>query len=86
MHLLIRRAFPVSFEWRRLGQLVVVIGGMAVAGELLLPTSGFGGFLARAAVFLAIPLVLWLTGFMHRAELDQGAAALRRVRARMGAA
>ena len=86
MHLLIRRAFPVSFEWRRLTQLVVVIGGMAVAGELLLPTSGFGGFLARAAVFLAIPLVLWLTGFMHRAELDQGVAALRRVRARMGAA
>ncbi len=86
MYLLIRRAFPVSFEWRRLAQLVVVTGGMAVGGELLLPTSGFAGFLARAAVFLAIPLVLWLTGFMHRAELDQGVAALRRVRARMGAA
>ncbi len=86
MHLLIRRAFPVRFEWRRLAQIVVVMGGMAVAGDLLLPTSGFAGFAARAAVFAAIPLVLWFTGFMHRAELDQGVAALRRVRARMGAA
>ncbi len=37
MHLLVRRAFPVTFEWRRLGQLVLVLGGLAVAGELLLP-------------------------------------------------
>jgi O-antigen/teichoic acid export membrane protein len=86
MHLLIRRAFPVSFEWRRLVQLAVVIGGLAVAGDLLLPTSGFGGFATRAVVFLAIPAVLWLTGFVHRAELDQGLALLRSARARMGAA
>ena len=86
MHLLIRRAFPVSFEWRRLAQLVVVMGGLSAAGDLLLPTSGFGGFVTRALVFIAIPVVLWLTGFMHRAELDQGLAALRGVRARMGAA
>jgi O-antigen/teichoic acid export membrane protein len=83
MHLLVRRAFPVTFEWRRLTQLVVVFGGLAVAGDLLLPTSGFGGFIARAAVFVAMPLVLWLTGFMHRAELDQGLAALRQLRARL---
>ncbi len=49
MHLLIRRAFAASFEWRRLAQLVVVIGGLAVAGDLLLPTHGFVGFLTRAA-------------------------------------
>lgn len=86
MHLLIRRAFPVSFEWRRLAQLTVVMGGLAVAGDLLLPTSGLGGFATRALVFLAIGPVLWLTGFVHRAELDQGLALLRSVRARMGAA
>ena len=40
MHLLTRRAFPVAFEWLRLAQLVVVMGGLAAAGELLLPTSG----------------------------------------------
>ena len=84
MHLLVRRAFPVTFEWRRLVQLVLVLGGLAVAGDLLLPTSGFGGFAARAAVLLAMPAVLWATGFMHRAELDQGLAAMRRLRARMG--
>jgi O-antigen/teichoic acid export membrane protein len=86
MHLLIRRAFPVSFEWRRLAQLTVVMGGLAVAGDLLLPTSGLDGFATRALVFLAIGPVLWLTGFVHRAELDQGLAMLRGVRARMGAA
>ena len=86
MHLLIRRAFPVSFEWRRLLQLAVVIGGLAAGGDLLLPTSGLGGFLLRALVFLAIPLVLWLTGFVHRAELDQALGMLRKLRARLGSA
>jgi O-antigen/teichoic acid export membrane protein len=86
MHLLIRRAFPVSFEWRRLAQLALVLGGLAVAGDLLLPSSGLGGFAARAALFMLMPAVLWLTGFVHRAELDQGLAMLRALRARMGAA
>jgi O-antigen/teichoic acid export membrane protein len=86
MHLLIRRAFPVSFEWRRLMQLVVVMGGLAVGGDLLLPTSGFAGFATRALVFVAIGPVLWATGFVHRAELDQGLAMVRGLRARMGAA
>ena len=37
MHLLTRRAFAAAFEWRRLAQLALVLGGMAAAGELLLP-------------------------------------------------
>jgi O-antigen/teichoic acid export membrane protein len=86
MHLLIRRAFPVTFEWRRLTQLALVLGGLAVTGDLLLPTSGLGGFAARTLVFLAMPLVLWLTGFVHRSEIDHGLAALRRLQARLGAA
>ncbi len=86
MHLLVRRAFPVSFEWRRLGQLVVVFGGLAVAGDLLLPTSGAGGFLERALVVVLMPLVLWITGFLHRAEFDQAIAVLRRTRTRLRAA
>src|SRR5207248_7673593 len=36
MHLLTRRAFAVAFEWRRLAQLLKVMGGLAVAGGLLL--------------------------------------------------
>lgn len=86
MHVLIRRAFPVSFQWRRLLQLALVMGGLAVAGDLLLPRTGLGGFAARAAVFLAMPVVLWLTGFVHRAELDQARDLLRSLRARMGSA
>ncbi len=83
MHLLVRRAFPVTFEWRRLIQLTLVFAGLAVAGELLLPTSGLVGFVARAAVFLAMPAVLWMTGFLHRAELDEALRAFRQARAKL---
>ncbi len=33
MHLLTRRAFPVDFEWRRLAQLTLIVGGLAAAGR-----------------------------------------------------
>jgi O-antigen/teichoic acid export membrane protein len=69
MHLLTRRAFRVAFEWRRLVQLTVVMGGIAVAGNLLLPTHGVTGFVTRVLAFLAIPLILLLTRFAHREEL-----------------
>ena len=69
MHLLTRRAFAVAFEWRRLAQLCGVMGGMAVAGDLLLPTHGLVGFITRAAVWVAIPGVLLATGFAHAQEL-----------------
>ncbi len=80
MHLLTRKAFSVLFEWRRLAQLTLVMGGVAVAGELLLPTHGIAGFLSRAAAFVAIPAVLWATGFAHARELEQ----LRHLLARAG--
>jgi O-antigen/teichoic acid export membrane protein len=72
MYLLLRDAFPVAFEWRRLAQIVVVLGGMAVAGDLLLPSSGAAGLLLRAAVIAAIPMVLAASGFAHRSELTRG--------------
>jgi hypothetical protein len=80
MHLLTRHAFPVAFEWRRLVQLTVIVGGLTAAGELLLPTSGAVGFIARAAVWAVIPLALLATGFAHGAELDQARALLSRLR------
>jgi O-antigen/teichoic acid export membrane protein len=80
MHLLTRRVFAVRFEWRRLTQLVVVMGGLAAAGDLALPTSGVVGLLTRAAVAAAIPAVLLGTGFAHPAELRQARALLRRAR------
>jgi O-antigen/teichoic acid export membrane protein len=71
MHLLTRRIFPVHFEWRRIAQLAIVMGGLATAGDLLLPTSGLVGFLTRCAVCAAMPLVLFATGFAHDPELTQ---------------
>ena len=80
MHVLTRRAFAAQFEWRRLAQLAVVMGGVAVAGELLLPTHGVAGLLTRAAAFAAIPLVLYVTGFAHPEELSQLHALFARAR------
>ena len=82
MYLLTRRLFEVRFEWRRLAQLVAVFAGFAVAGELLAPKHGAVGLLIRAAVFLAIPAVLYVTGFAHPQELAQARALLARARRR----
>ncbi len=71
MYLLTRHAFTVQFEWLRLVRLVVVMGGLAAAGDLVLPTHGAVGLLTRLVVALAIPLVLLATGFFHPAELRQ---------------
>ena len=80
MYLLVRRAFPVSFEWRRLLHLTVVIGGIAAAGDVLLPTTGAAGFITRLAAFAAIPAVLYVTGFAHRQELEQARVLIAKVR------
>jgi O-antigen/teichoic acid export membrane protein len=78
MHVLTRHAFTVAFEWRRLFQLVVVMGGIAALGDVLLPTHGAAGFLSRAAAFLIIPAVLWATGFAHPREVAQARELLAR--------
>jgi O-antigen/teichoic acid export membrane protein len=85
MYLLTRGLFRVGFEWRRLAQLTAVLAGVAVAGELALPTHGLAGLLARAAWLALVPAALLLTRFFHPHELA-GARALvadgrRRVRA-----
>ena len=87
MHLLIRRAFAARFEWRRLVQLTLVLGGLSAAGDLLLPTHGVVGLLTRAAVLAVMPLVLLATGFAHPQELAQARALIARaLQARRGRA
>jgi O-antigen/teichoic acid export membrane protein len=71
IHLLTRRVFHVAFEWRRLTQLVLVLGGLSAAANALLPTHGLVGLLTRGAVLAAMPLVLLLSGFAHPQELGQ---------------
>ena len=85
MHMLTRNAFTVAFEWRRLLQLAIVMGGISAAGDVLLPTHGAAGFLSRAGAFFAIPAVLWVTGFAHPRELTQLRGMLARL-IRRGAA
>lgn len=63
-----QRLFPVPYEWGRLARIVLVSAALVGAGELLLPTAGAAGFLGRAALWLAYPLALLLTGFFSAGE------------------
>jgi len=71
MYALTRSLFRVGFEWVRLAKLVVVLAGVAVSGELLLPDHGLGGFAARAAWLALIAAGLLATRFFHAHELGQ---------------
>lgn len=63
--------FPVSFQWARLGRLVLVLGGVSISGELLLPTSGATGLISRALWLTLIPALLMVTRFLQPREVDQ---------------
>jgi O-antigen/teichoic acid export membrane protein len=58
MYLFTRSLFEVAFQWTRLAQIVLVMGGVTVAAELLLPTEGVTGFVSRTLALLSIPLLL----------------------------
>lgn len=77
LHLLTRRLFRVPFESGKVVRIVLVAGGLAVAGNLLLPTAGAAGFLLRLLVFLAIPAGLVAAGVVTRGELRRLREALR---------
>ncbi|HVE67034.1 MAG TPA: lipopolysaccharide biosynthesis protein [Solirubrobacteraceae bacterium] len=78
MFSLTRRLFAVDFEWARLAHAVVAIAAVTVAGELLLPTEGAGGLLARTGALLAIPALLAATRFARPEEAARARALLRR--------
>ena len=78
MYALIRNLFPVAFEWGRLACFTLVAGGIAAAGELLLPTDGVTGFITRALALAAIPPALYLARFFRPGELLAARGLLRR--------
>ena len=80
MYALTHHLFPVAFEWRRLALLVGLLGGITAAGELLLPTDGAGGFVARLAVLAALPAAVAAAGFLGTDEKE----VLRRLRTGIG--
>ena len=59
---------------------MAVLGGLAVAGELLLPTHGLAGFLERGALWCLILPLLALSGFFSTAEIRRARALLARLR------
>jgi O-antigen/teichoic acid export membrane protein len=79
IYLLTRNLFSVGFEWGRLTRLLVVLVGVSVAGELLLPTSGAWGFLLRALAWCAIFPLLRMAGFFSVAELARIATLAARI-------
>jgi O-antigen/teichoic acid export membrane protein len=85
MYALTRSLFKVGFEWLRLAQLVAILAGVAVSGELLLPSHGLAGLVLRVAWLALVPVALALTRFFHPHERTQARAlvadAHRRVRA-----
>jgi O-antigen/teichoic acid export membrane protein len=76
MHLLTRRLFVVGFQWRRLALLTAILSGVAVSGELLLPTSGFAGITLRIAWLALVPALLLITRFFGADERSQARALL----------
>jgi O-antigen/teichoic acid export membrane protein len=85
MHLLTRGVFAVDFEWRRLAQVAAILAGVAVSGELLLPTAGFVGLVLRALWLALIPALLLLTHFFAPNEREQARALVIDARQRVAA-
>jgi O-antigen/teichoic acid export membrane protein len=85
MHLLTRKLFDVGFEWRRLAKLTAILAGLAVSGELLLPTHGFAGLVLRVAWLVLVAPLLLLTRFFHPHERDQAKALVADGRSRVSA-
>jgi O-antigen/teichoic acid export membrane protein len=85
MHLLTRRLFAVGFQWKRLAQAVAILAGVAVSGELLLPSSGFAGIALRVLWLLIAPALLLLTRFFDADERRQTRALIVDGRRRVAA-
>jgi O-antigen/teichoic acid export membrane protein len=85
MHLLTRKLFAVEFQWLRLTQLLAILAGVAVSGELLLPTSGFAGLALRVLWLALVPALLLTTRFFGAEERRQARALVADGRSRVAA-
>ena len=75
-----RRVFPLELEWGRIVRIIGIAAALFAGGELLLPDSGVGGFVARAAVALAYLPLLYASGFFQDRERRALRSALQSVR------
>lgn len=77
MYVFTQRLFPVPYEWRRLSLLVAVTGATVGVGEALLPTAGVLAVASRTTLWLALPALLWASGFFTADERRALRAMLR---------
>jgi O-antigen/teichoic acid export membrane protein len=68
MYVFTQRLFHVPYQWGRLARIVLTAAALIGGAELLLPTSGLAGLLARTALLAAYPLVLFASGFFTPGE------------------
>jgi O-antigen/teichoic acid export membrane protein len=68
MYVFTQRLFPVSYEWGRLAKIVLASAALVGIAELAVPTDGLAGFLGRAVLLAAYPLVLFLGRFFTPGE------------------
>jgi O-antigen/teichoic acid export membrane protein len=68
MYAFTQRLFPVPYEWSRLSRIVLISAALVGLGELLLPTDGFVGFIARAVLWALYPGLLLISGFFTDEE------------------
>jgi O-antigen/teichoic acid export membrane protein len=80
LYLLTRSLFAVGFQWRRLALLSAILAGVAVSGELLLPTGGLGGLVLRALWLGLVPALLFAVRFFTAGEIRGARELLRGAR------
>jgi O-antigen/teichoic acid export membrane protein len=77
VHRLTRQVFAVPFEWRRLGKIVAILGGVSIAADLVLPTAGPAGFATRALTLAALPALLVFARVFTRQQIAGVWASMR---------
>jgi O-antigen/teichoic acid export membrane protein len=82
MYAVTQRVFPLPLEWARIGRIVAIAGGLFAFGELVFPTSGAVGLLARAALVPAFAALLYASGFFGAEEVRQLRSLWERLRGR----
>jgi O-antigen/teichoic acid export membrane protein len=85
IYTLTRNLFRVGFQWRRLAQLAAILAGVAVSGELLLPSAGLAGLALRVLWLALIPTLLLVTRFFAPNEREQARAIVADARRRVAA-
>jgi O-antigen/teichoic acid export membrane protein len=68
MFLFTQRLFPVPYEWGRLARVLFGATALIGLGEVVMPASGFAGFMGRLILALLYPMVLFASGFFSTEE------------------